>query len=125
YATAYTPAKAKVEPNAGARSFRDEIPNIVQINIVTFAAPATNARPSSPTLKFLTSAGFVTGLVISFTVFLIRDMTHTTVKAARILTDILGLVDLGQVSHFHVSSSFTIRRKKNNSHGPKRRSRRV
>lgn len=129
-ATADTPEKAKVEANAVARSFRDQIPNIMNINNVTIVAPATNGSQSSPNVKLFTLAGFVIGLVLSFAVILIREMTDTTVKDDAFLTDNLGLVDLGlvdlgQVSHFHVSSSFTIRRKKNNSNGPKRRSRRV
>ena len=124
-AKANTPEKAKAEANAVARSFRDQIPNIMNINNVTIVAPATNGSQSSPNVKLFTLAGFVIGLVLSFAVILIREMTDTTVKDDAFLTDTLGLVDLGQVSHFHVSSSFTIRRKKNNSNGPKRRSRRV
>ena len=124
-ATADTPEKAKVEANAVARSFRDQIPNIMNINNVTIVAPATDGNQSSPNVKLFTLAGFVIGLVLSFAVVLIREMSDTTVKDDAFLTDTLGLVDLGQVSHFHVSSSFTIRRKKNNSNGPKRRSRRV
>ena len=123
-ATADTPEKAKVEANAVARSFRDQIPSIMNINNVTIVAPATNGSQSSPNVKLFTLAGFVIGLVLSFAVILIREMSDTTVKDA-FLTDNLGLVDLGQISHFHVSSSFTIRRKTKNSNGPKRRSRRV
>ena len=124
-ATADTPEKAKVEANAVARSFRDQIPNIMNINNVTIVAPATSGSQSSPNVKLFTLAGFVIGLVLSFAVVLIREMSDTTVKDDTFLTDNLGLVDLGQVSHFHVSSSFVIRKKKNNSNGPKRRSRRV
>ena len=119
-ATADTPEKAKAEANAVARSFRDQIPNIMNINNVTIVAPANNGTQSSPNV-----AGFVIGLVLSFAVILIREMSDTTVKDDAFLTDTLGLVDLGQVSHFHVSSSFTIRRKNKNSNGFKRRSRRV
>ena len=97
----------------------------MNINNVTIVAPATDGNQSSPNVKLFTLAGFVIGLVLSFAVILIREMSDTTVKDDAFLTDNLGLVDLGQVSHFHVSSSFTIRRKKNNSNGPKRRSRRV
>lgn len=41
-ATAHTPEKAKAEANAVARSFRDQIPNIMNINNVTIVAPANN-----------------------------------------------------------------------------------
>src|SRR5699024_11014514 len=114
-ATAHTPEKAKAEANAVARSFRDQIPNIMNINNVTIVAPANNGTQSSPNVKLFTLAGFVIGLVLSFAVILIREMSDTTVKDDAFLTDTLGLVDLGQVSHFHVSSSFTIRRKNKNS----------
>lgn len=124
-ATADTPEKAKVEANAVARSFRDQIPNIMNINNVTIVAPATDGNQSSPNVKLFTLAGFVIGLVLSFAVVLIREMSDTTVKDDAFLTDNLGLVDLGQVSHFHVSSSFVIRKKNKNSNGPKCRSRRV
>ena len=40
-AKADTPEKAKAEANAVARSFRDQIPNIMNINNVTIVAPAT------------------------------------------------------------------------------------
>lgn len=124
-AKADTPEKAKAEANAVARSFRDQIPNIMNINNVTIVAPATNGNQSSPNVKLFTLAGFVIGLVLSFAVVLIREMSDTTVKDDAFLTDTLGLVDLGQVSHFHVSSSFIIRKKNKNSNSPKRRSRRV
>ena len=60
-ATADTPEKAKVEANAVARSFRDQIPNIMNINNVTIVAPATDGNQSSPNVKLFTLAGFVVG----------------------------------------------------------------
>ncbi|MBA2915970.1 exopolysaccharide biosynthesis protein [Lactobacillus crispatus] len=124
-ARANTPEKAKAEANAVAKAFRDQIPNIMNINNVTIVAPANNGTQSSPNVRLFTLAGFVIGLFLSFAVISIREMSDTTVKDDAFLTDTLGLVDLGQVSHFHVSSSFTIRRKNKNSNGFKRRSRRV
>lgn len=123
-ATADTPDKAKVEANAVAEVFRDQIPSIMNVNNVTIVARATNGNQSSPNVKLFTIAGFVIGLVLSFAVVLIREMSDTTVKDESFLTDTLGLTDLGQVSHFRVSSSFTIK-KNNNSNSNKRRSRRV
>lgn len=116
-ATADTPEKAKVEANAVARSFRDQIPNIMNINNVTIVAPATNGVQSSPNVKLFTLAGFVVGLVLSFAVVIIREMTNTTVRDDEFLTRELGLTNLGQIAHFHLSSSFTI---KNNSNMTKR-----
>lgn len=116
-ATADTPEKAKVEANAVARAFRDQIPNIMNINNVTIVAPATNGVQSSPNVKLFTLAGFVVGLVLSFAVVIIREMTNTTVRDDEFLTRELGLTNLGQIAHFHLSSSFTI---KNNSNMTKR-----
>lgn len=116
-ATADTPEKAKVEANAVARSFRDQIPNIMNINNVTIVAPATNGVQSFPNVKLFTLAGFVIGLVLTFAVIMIREMTNTTVRDDEFLTRELGLTNLGQIAHFHLSSSFTI---KNNSNMTKR-----
>ena len=103
-ATADTPEKAKAEANAVARSFRDQIPNIMNIDNVTIVAPATNGVQSSPNVKMFTLAGFVIGLVLTFAMILIREMTNTTVRDDTYLTQNLGLTNLGYVSHFHVSS---------------------
>ena len=109
-AKANTPEKAKAEANAVARSFRDQIPNIMNINNVTIVAPATNVVQSSPNVKLFTLAGFVIGLVLTFAVIMIREMTNTTVRDDEFLTRELGLTNLGQIAHFHLSSSFTIKK---------------
>ena len=109
-AKANTPEKAKAEANAVARSFRDQIPNIMNINNVTIVAPATNGVQSSPNVKLFTLAGFVIGLVLTFAVIMIREMTNTTVRDDEFLTRELGLTNLGQIAHFHLSSSFTIKK---------------
>ncbi|NRO27091.1 YveK family protein [Lactobacillus helveticus] len=122
-ATADTPEKAKAEANAVARSFRDQIPNIMNIDNVTIVAPATNGVQSSPNVKMFTLAGFVIGLVLTFAMILIREMTNTTVRDDTYLTQDLGLTNLGYVSHFHVSSSFKLIKKNNNKPAAKREQR--
>lgn len=122
-ATADTPEKAKAEANAVARSFRDQIPNIMNIDDVTIVAPATNGVQSSPNVKMFTLAGFVIGLVLTFAMILIREMTNTTVRDDTYLTQNLGLTNLGYVSHFHVSSSFKLIKKNNNKPAAKREQR--
>lgn len=107
-AKADTPEKAKVEANAVARSFRDKIPGIMSVNNVTIVAPATNGAQTFPNVRLFTLAGFVIGLVLSFAVILIREMADTTVRDDSFMTNTLGLTDLGQVAHFHVSSSFKL-----------------
>ena len=110
-AKADTPEKAKAEANAVARSFRDQIPNIMNINNVTIVAPATNGVQSSPNVRMFTLAGFVIGLVLTFAVIMIREMTNTTVRDDSYLSQELGLTNLGHVAHFHVSSSFKLIKK--------------
>lgn len=122
-ATADTPEKAKAEANAVARSFRDQIPNIMNIDNVTIVAPATNGVQSSPNVKMFTLAGFVIGLVLTFAMILIREMTNTTVRDDTYLTQDLGLTNLGYVSHFHVSSSFKLINNNNNKPAAKREQR--
>lgn len=113
-ATADTPDKAKAEANTVAQVFRDRIPNIMNVNNVTIVAPATAGTQSSPKVKLITLAGFVIGLILSFAVILIREMSDTTVRDDQFMTEDLGLTNLGQVAHFRVSSSFTITRNNNN-----------
>lgn len=122
-ATADTPEKAKAEANAVARSFRDQIPNIMNIDNVTIVAPAANGVQSSPNVKMFTLAGFVIGLVLTFAMILIREMTNTTVRDDTYLTQDLGLTNLGYVSDFHVSSSFKLIKKNNNKPAAKREQR--
>ena len=80
----------------------------MNINNVTIVAPATNGVQSSPNVKMFTLAGFVIGLVLTFAVILIREMTNTTVRDDSYLSQELGLTNLGHVAHFHVSSSFKL-----------------
>ena len=105
-----TPAKAKAEVNAVAETFSKEIPNIMSVNNVTIVARGTAGTQSSPNVKLYTLAGFVIGLVLSFAVVLIREMSDTTVRDDEFLTRELGLTNLGQIAHFHLSSSFTIKK---------------
>ena len=113
-AKADTPDKAKVEANAVAESFRDQIPKIMNVNNVTIVAPATNGVQTSPNVKLFTLAGFVIGLILSFAVIIIREMSDTTVRDDSLLTEQLGLTNLGQIAHFNVSSSFKINNTKKN-----------
>ena len=113
-AKADTPDKAKVEANAVAESFRDQIPKIMNVNNVTIVAPATNGVQTSPNVKLFTLAGFVIGLILSFAVIIIREMSDTTVRDDSFLTEQLGLTNLGQIAQFNVSSSFKINNTKKN-----------
>lgn len=107
-ATANTPEKAKVEANAVAEAFKAQIPKIMNVNNVTILAPATNGSKTFPNVKLFTLAGFVIGLILSFAIVLIKEMSDTTVRDDDYLTETLGLTNLGQIARFHVASSFKI-----------------
>lgn len=114
-AKAETPEKAKAEVNAVAETFKKEIPTIMSVNNVTIVARGTNGAQSFPNVRLFTLAGFVIGLVLSLVVIVIREMGNTTVRDDDYLTQELGLTNLGQIAHFHLSSSFTINRETTNS----------
>ena len=86
----------------------------MNVNNVTIVAPATNGVQTSPNVKLFTLAGFVIGLILSFAVIIIREMSDTTVRDDSFLTEQLGLTNLGQIAHFNVSSSFKINNTKKN-----------
>ncbi len=112
-AKADTPNKAKAEVNAVAETFSKEIPNIMSVNNVTIVARGTMGVQTSPNVKLFTLAGFVIGLILSFVIVIIREMTDTTVRNDDYLTQEIGLTNLGQISHFHLSSSFSIKNSAN------------
>lgn len=112
-AKADTPDKSKAEANAVAEVFRDRIKSIMNVNNVTIVAPATTGVQSSPNVRLFTLAGFVIGLVLSFAVVMIRELSDTAVRDDSYLTDTLGLTNLGQIAHFNVSSSFQLNQNAN------------
>lgn len=112
-AKADTPDKSKAEANAVAEVFKDRIKSIMNVNNVTIVAPATTGVQSSPNVRLFTLAGFVIGLVLSFAVVMIRELSDTAVRDDSYLTDTLGLTNLGQIAHFNVSSSFQLNQNAN------------
>lgn len=112
-AKADTPDKSKAEADAVAEVFRDRIKSIMNINNVTIVAPATTGVQSSPNVRLFTLAGFVIGLVLSFAVVMIRELSDTAVRDDSYLTETLGLTNLGQIAHFNVSSSFQLNQNAN------------
>lgn len=112
-AKADTPDKSKAEANAVAEVFRDRIKSIMNVNNVTIVAPAAKGVQSSPNVRLFTLAGFVIGLVLSFAVVMIRELSDTAVRDDSYLTETLGLTNLGQIAHFNVSSSFQLNQNSN------------
>lgn len=121
-ATANTPAQAKAVVNAVANSFKKKIPSIMNVNNVTIVSKGTNGIKSSPNTKLFTLAGLVLGFIIAVAIIIIRDAMNTTVRDDDYLTDELGLTNLGTVTHFSLSNSFSL---KNKDNGNSRRSKRV
>lgn len=112
-AKADTPDKSKAEADAVAEVFRDRIKSIMNVNNVTIVAPATTGVQSSLNVRLFTLAGFVIGLVLSFAVVMIRELSDTAVRDDSYLTETLGLTNLGQIAHFNVSSSFQLNQNAN------------
>lgn len=112
-AKADTPDKSKAEANAVAEVFKDRIKSIMNVNNVTIVAPAAKGVQSSPNVRLFTLAGFVIGLVLSFAVVMIRELSDTAVRDDSYLTETLGLTNLGQIAHFNVSSSFQLNQNTN------------
>lgn len=112
-AKADTPDKSKAEANAVAEVFKDRIKSIMNVNNVTIVAPAAKGVQSSPNVRLFTLAGFVIGLVLSFAVVMIRELSDTAVRDDSYLTETLGLTNLGQIAHFNVSSSFQLNQNAN------------
>lgn len=112
-AKADTPDKSKAEANAVAEVFKDRIKSIMNVNNVTIVAPAAKGVQSSPNVRLFTLAGFVIGLVLSFAVVMIRELSDTAVRDDSYLTETLGLTNLGQIAHFNVSSSFQLNQNSN------------
>lgn len=108
-ATSDDPQQARAIANAVARSFKNKIKSIMNVNNVTIVAEATTPQNKSfPNTKLFTLAGILLGLIISVAWIIIRDSMNTTVRDDSYLTDELGLVNLGQVSHFKLSNKFNI-----------------
>lgn len=107
-ATADTPDKAQAIANSVARTFSEKVPDIMSVDNVTIVSTATKGAKSFPDTKLFTLAGILLGLIISFAIILIKDATNTTVRTDEYMTEELGLTNLGTVTHFHLSNSFSI-----------------
>ena len=114
------PEKAQAIANAVAKTFKNKIKSIMNVNNVTIVSPAARGIKTFPKTTLFTLAGIVLGLIISVALIVLRDSFNTTVRDDDYLTKELGLTNLGHVSHFHLSNDFSIN-KKNNDSGKKKR----
>lgn len=124
-ATSDTPEKAQAEANAVAETFKAEIPKIMNVNNVTIVADATVGQQTFPNVKLFTIAGFVIGFVICLFIVILKEMLNTTVRDDDFMTKKLGLTNLGQIDHYHLSNSFTIPKTRKSTKSSRLRSRRV
>ena len=106
-ATAETPAKAKAEANAVAREFKEQLPDIMDVNNVTIVAEASNGTKSFPNVKMMTAVGALVGLVVSLMIIIIKDLSDTTVRDNAFMTDEMGLIDLGEVASIKMPKDWT------------------
>lgn len=124
-ATAETPEKSKAIANAVAKEFKQQITKIMDVNNVTIVAEATNGTQSFPNTKMITAIGLVVGLIISLMIIIIRDLSDTTVRDDNFMTEELGLINLGEVSHIEMPKDWTFTKapsvKKNNNNNARRR----
>lgn len=80
--------------------FSKKIKKMMKVDNVTIVTKATaDTIPVSPNKKLNIFIGIVLGLIIGAAVIIIRDLLDTTVKSEKYLTDELGLISLGAVSH--------------------------
>ncbi|MCZ3622337.1 YveK family protein [Lactobacillus mulieris] len=124
-ATSDTPEKAQAEANAVAQTFKTEIPEIMSVNNVTVIADANNGTQTFPNVRLFTIAGFVLGFVICLFVIILKEMLNTTVRDDEFMTKTLGLTNLGQIDHYHLSNSFKISKVTKTPSSSRIRSRRV
>ncbi|KRL02606.1 Exopolysaccharide chain length regulator [Liquorilactobacillus capillatus DSM 19910] len=86
--------------------FSKKIKTMMKVDNVTVVTKATaNTNPVSPNKQLNILIGLLVGIVIGIAIVVIRDLLDTTVKDENYLTDELGLVSLGAVSHMKKSTS--------------------
>lgn len=80
--------------------FSKKIKKMMKVDNVTIVTKATpNTNPVSPNKKLNILIGLVAGLFIGMAIVVVRSLFDTTVKDERFLTEKLGLVSLGAISH--------------------------
>lgn len=93
------PEEAARVANICARVFKSQIKKIMAVNNVTIISKATvNKRKVAPRTGLLTVGGVLLGVVVGLMYAFLRELTDRTVKDETVLTDTLGLTNLGHVS---------------------------
>ncbi|GKT02785.1 YveK family protein [Furfurilactobacillus entadae] len=93
------PHEAARIANLTAEVFKAHIKKIMAVNNVTIVSKATtNSHKVSPRTGYLTVLGVICGLLVGLIYAFIRELTDRTVKDDALLTETLGLTNLGHVS---------------------------
>ena len=86
--------------NTIGKVFTQKIKKIMQVNNVTVVNKATvNTTPVSPNKKLFAIIGLLLGISLGVIWAIVKEITDTTVKEIDLLTNELGLTDLGVVYH--------------------------
>ena len=94
------PVRAKDVANEIAKVFKAKIASIMSVSNVSIVSRATaDPTPVTPNLKIASLIGLILGMVLAFTVGLIRELTDQTIKSIDFITNDLGLVNLGLVNY--------------------------
>ncbi|GAJ26267.1 tyrosine-protein kinase transmembrane modulator EpsC [Liquorilactobacillus sucicola DSM 21376 = JCM 15457] len=88
--------------NAIGKVFSSRIKKMMKVNNVTIVTRATpQLNPISPNVKLNLLIGIVAGLLLGIVIVVIRDLTDTTVRDEKFLTEELNLTSLGVVNHIN------------------------
>ncbi|GAJ26246.1 tyrosine-protein kinase transmembrane modulator EpsC [Liquorilactobacillus sucicola DSM 21376 = JCM 15457] len=80
--------------------FSKKIKKMMKVDNVAVVTKATvDTEPVSPNKKINTLVGLLLGLIIGVAIIVVRSLLDTTVKDEKYLTDEIGLVSLGTISH--------------------------
>lgn len=98
-------ARAATTANMIAKTFKQQVKKILDVNNVTIIAKASKPKdPVSPRLKINLVIGVILGLLIGVGFALIREITDHNVRDMEFLTDGLDLTRLGIIGHVDYSS---------------------
>lgn len=99
-------ARAATIANIIAKTFKQKVAKILEVNNVSIIAKATKPKSAvSPRNKLNLAIGLVIGLFVGVGLALLSELTDHNVKDMEFLTDELGLTKLGMVGHYHTGNS--------------------
>lgn len=117
------PEKSAAVANTIASVFKKQIKKIMSVNNVTIVSKASVPESQSfPNIYLFTLAGAVLGFLLSIIWLIIKELLDTTINTDDYMTNVLGLTDLGHVSHIEMQHhGFNANQQQNNSRQTERR----